>query len=413
MNPEFRWQVRWSVLCGVAALVILLAAFVYPPLWGAFGVFAFRPYFADTVAILAAGQAQQAGLDIYLPNPFDPFGRPHVYGPGWLVTGPLGLTVGDASWLGGILVLAFVIAAVAVLAPRCGRDAGLALLALCSPPLMLGMHRANNDLVVFLLLAMGAWLLGRSRWLAAAGGALLGLAATLKLYPFVALPAVWLRPGRWRQRLGVTTLLIAGCLGIVWWWRADFIQALRIAPRPMTVFAYGWKVSALTLAAPPANAQVVAGWLLGGLAVLLALRREARALGLSVPEHGFTGLAFVTCATSWIFCFFANSNYPYRALLLIGAMRLWLATDATTPTGRLGRRQMALWLLALWLSVPKHFLASAPNLAYRPSGIDAPWPWLKFVCGLEQGLMVALTLALLVSVLGVWWRRVRQASRES
>jgi hypothetical protein len=93
----------------------------------ALSIFSDRPYFLDLVAVLAAGQAHAAGLDVYVPpNPFDPFGRPHCYGPWWLVTGVLGLTVAEARWLGLLLALAFIASAAAVLAPRRVSAAALA-----------------------------------------------------------------------------------------------------------------------------------------------------------------------------------------------------------------------------------------------------------------------------------------------
>src|SRR5690606_10193032 len=134
---------------------------------------------------------QQAGGDPYEHNPLDPYNRPHVYGPWWLVTGELGLVRSDAWWLGSMLVLATAVVGAKLLAPRNWRELMGAGAVLVSPPVILAMERGNNDLVVVLLLSGAAWMVTRRSWIGAVGGgALVVTAAALKLYPLAALPAL-------------------------------------------------------------------------------------------------------------------------------------------------------------------------------------------------------------------------------
>ena len=100
-------RVRWRVAVGAGALLVFCALVTHEERWADLGVDHIKPYyFLDTVTLLSAGQAWHAGRDPYLPpNPFDPLGRPHSYGPWWLVSGPLGLTTADAAWLGPLLGL--------------------------------------------------------------------------------------------------------------------------------------------------------------------------------------------------------------------------------------------------------------------------------------------------------------------
>lgn len=416
MQPIDKWRIRWSVLVGTVVLVLSLAAFAHESLWSSLGVLHIRPYFADTAAILAAGQAREAGLDIYAaPNPYDPLGRPHVYGPGWLVTGTLGLTVKDAAWLGAILVFAFIAAAVVVLSPRRGAEALVAALLLCSPPVLLGINRANNDLVVFLLLASAAWLLTRPRWAGAAGGgALLAGAAMLKLYPIVAVPAVLARGGRRMRLVALGVGVVASFVIVLWLWRDDFSKALAIAPRPETVFAYGLRVPLITWRALPGHPELLAGWAFGAAVVVLPLARYWRVLWNAVPEDGFDAACFVAGASCWCFCFVANTNYPYRAVLVLLTARLWLRQDWRTDAGRAGLRQLVLWLGALWLADPKNILVEVITSTTQPrSLVLSPGIVFNLVCTVEQAMLTMLTAALAVGLGGALFRRARTLLAES
>src|SRR5687768_1390963 len=108
----------WPALTGTIALIACLGVLNSPRLAECLGVHQLGRPFIDWLAILAASDAQQAGANPYAnPNPFDPLGRPHIYGPWWLLLGDLGFTSEDYWWTGALLVLLFICSAVAVLAP--------------------------------------------------------------------------------------------------------------------------------------------------------------------------------------------------------------------------------------------------------------------------------------------------------
>ncbi len=433
--PRFRWPLALAS----GALLVLLTLVAHGGGWAWVGVehFADKPYFLDLVAVLAAGQAQAAGLDPYLPpNPFDSFGRPHVYGPWWLAGGPLGLTVADARWLGPLLALVFVATAAAVLAPRRPAAALVALALLASPPVLLGLERGNNDLIIFLLLAAAGALLARREMLGGPmGAALLWLAAGLKIYPVAALPMLAARVGPRGRALARVAAAGAGCAAVFFLWRADFARAARHQPEPDTIFAYGlgvvrgmaeWpeRVPAVARAAAVAAQWVAFGAVLAGAVWFFG--RRARALWALVPATGATAAWFVAGGAAWCACWLANTNYPYRAVLLLLPARLWLeralAADSghaahsassgqaengagneekgNAATGELrdaartvSRRLLLAAAAAFWLTPAKAALLGGPYAA------------LAAVVGAEQALVLALTAALAVSLAGWGWRR--------
>jgi hypothetical protein len=400
-----RW--RWGVVCASALIAVFFALALHESWWDRLGVFHMRPYFADTAAILAAGDAQRAGLDVYQPNPFDPFGRPHVYGPWWLVTAKLGLETADAWWVGAALALLFVGVTLLVFAPRTATGALVACLLLLSPPVLLGIERGNNDLVIFLVLVAAAALLARrAAWTGLAGAAALVLAAVLKFYPLVALAALLARP----EKVSRLVATVAGSVLVfasLWWMqREGFFRALAIAPRPDTFLAYGIRLFPLVWERPGADLRWLSfGYLVGAVVAGVLLWRGRAALTRMIPDEGFVAALAVSGASCWLFCYLANNNYPYRAVLLLLAAPAWFAlARSEEPASRtLGRGLCWLLLIALWSIAPRWWMLDA----VRNAGPDFAQPirYLLFIIGAEQVMILTISVALAAALAGWGWRR--------
>ena len=374
-------------------------------MWDWFGLGHLTPHYADLVAILAAGQADAAGLDPYaVPNPFDPFGRPHVYGPWWLLTGRLGLEVIDAWWLGGVLALVFVIVAPAALRPTSASAAAWTAAFLVTPPVMLGLERGNNDLIVFVILALAAWQVARASSTGTAfGAALVGLAAGLKIYPIVAVPVLAQRLDRWRSMVGVGVVGLLVWLAVGGEWLAGLRRAMAAAPEPETIFAHGVSILGYTWSVLPSMRGVfVAILVLAVAGVAVWIGRDWRRLWRAVPINDSNGVFFAAGALPWIFCFVVTSNFPYRLVLVLLPVRLWLAQNAQPEQARVARVQLILWLIAAWLLAPKHWAIAA--LQSEPQGTLL---WVTLIVAVEQGIILALTAAMSCSALGWLTRQLR------
>lgn len=395
-----RW--RWTVLLAALAATGFSGLQLHGRLWDWWGVQPMRPPYVDLVAVLSAGEAHARGINVYHRNPLDPYGRPHVYGPAWLWSGALGLVTEDAWWVGTVLAAVFIVAAAFLLAPRDVREALLGLPLLLSPPLVLGLERGNNDLVVFLLLLSASWCaVSPARAGGAAAAAQLVFSAALKFYPLACLAALLARRGPPLRRAALVGAGFLGFAVMAWWQRDGMIRALDLAPQPKTIFAYGLPVlHHLWSFLPTERAWVAAGFLAAVLPGAVWLWRTHHALAAVLPAEGWRTAAVLGGSAAWLLCFVLVPSYPYRIALLLPAAAVAWPAGAERGVRAFG------WLLlsGCWLSTPKHWLASLTEQAPPQT-----WPWsaVTALCAAEQGVFVILTAALgLMSAgwLARWWR---------
>lgn len=399
MNDAER-KVRWSALLGATLLLVFVTGLAFPPVFKAVGVSPLSPLYSDLMAILAAGEAQQAGLDPYAHNPLDPYNRPHVYGPWWLVTGELGLVRADAWWLGSLLVVVTAFMGAVLLAPRDKWQWGAASALLISPPVLLALERGNNDLVVLLLLIGAAWLgTRRSGAWGVVGGALLLTAAALKLYPLAALPALAARATpRFRALLWVVATAASCALVLSASW-ATYRMIAAMAPEPLTIFGYGAKLTYYVFLTIPderlwlgLGAVPVLG-LIGGLG--WKYRGELWRL---VPPTGFAAACYLAGAFAWLLCYGYTISFPYRLVLLLLPTRLWLA-QSSNPAVRL---QLVVVIVLMWTPCIKEHLLVLDADESQFTGPPATW----LALGGEHAAALGLAALLMISVLGWAWRRL-------
>lgn len=348
--PPPRWF--WPLVLFGAALAIEMALYLHPAWADYLGLGVYLGWFLDTHALLAAGEAWARGYDVqvFLDNPLDAYNRPHSYSSWWFVLGEAGLTRADLRWLGPTLVVTFTAAAVAALRPTSLRDAGIKLLVLAAPPMLLGLVRANNDLVVFLVLALVPLCAASRRVVVQMLAAFLILFATgLKFYPIVA--AVLLLHGSsarlvaWR---GVVTAVLAVLVGLGVY--GDTLFFSRSLPNPGGLYSFG---------APAALALFGLDGLLPKLMVLVGVAggfwwlseggapwREAG----KRPPADARSLAVVLGAVLLCGCFWAGMNWGYRWIFA-----LWIVPALLAPSpgcwfldGWVRRALLALLFASLW-----------------------------------------------------------------
>lgn len=394
----------WLVPSAVLFAVVLFSWMTWvhsPRLLVVFGVFNYGTWFIDSYAILATNDALKAGLDPSQPNPFDPLGRPHSYSQWWFALGWLGLTRDNNFLFGGLFVVAFLTAALATLRPRDPRDVVVAALCLLSPPVMMAVNRANNDLVVFALVGFAALLVVReARWPALAGASLLGIATGLKFYPVVSgFALLGLRPVRRMRPLVITAgILCAAAFVHVW---SYFRQA--VIPVPANVHTFGapllWR-----------DFGFEGTWVaLASVVVLVALAAPLWWLRSRAPADdtpaGSDEIQAHAAAVMLLACFVGGISFSYRGILAIWPLWLaWREWRAGRPLRGLLAAEIALLGGVLWLD---GLFCAAVNLTFdaverfRLEHWQLVW---RFWTQPLVWLAMAFLTARLLGVLGALWR---------
>lgn len=384
----------------VGVLLLLLAWALWPGLQGLLGGVNFNRWFMDSHAVLTANDTLRAGLDPMRPNPHDPLGRsPHTYSDWWFVLGKLGLTRADNFLVGGIWVMGFLAALFLTVQPR-SRTEGLWLVVLAgSPPFIMGIQRANGDLVIFTLLALGllAWR-SRRMWGLIVAIAAVAVATGLKFYPIAAgLVFLLVQPLR-RRWLTVAAALLAS--GAVLWSVRDQVQrgAFLVAPE---IYTMGARIWLQEWGVPLALTKAAAVALLGGAAVVVVWRKWTR--GLAEEDTAPAERAMMTVgAALLVFCFLATVNYGYRWIYV-----LWVAPWIWRQRETSRAAKILTWLLpvVLWQDgmlalVTEWFFAPMPQANYDRALVI----WHRVTQPLVWVVMVLLTGWLLDLV----WTRLRE-----
>lgn len=383
-----RW---WALVILAGGIFVLLAQ--RPALLRVLGVNHYNVWFLDLSAILASNDAQALGRDPYKPNPLDVFGRPHGYSHWWLTLGRAGLTRADVPWLGLTLVGAFFVTAVARLKPRAWSEVGWCLLVLCAPPMLLALDRANNDLVMFVLLApVVPCLLSERPWVRLGAVPLLVAAVALKAYPVVALPILLAgATPRDTRRL----LLAAGLLLLVMLpdTARDFLKYAGIVPETEGLMTMGSRNLFVGLGVPLRLARLL-GPLGGAILIGWFWRRRVFEQWTIKPEDRGAWLSFVLGALLLTGCFFAGASFAYRWVFALWLVPLlWqLPRDETAPRAvrRCAAAAAGLLVFALWAdgavssilgnlggeSVREQSMKAADMFFY----LEQPIMWAFFAC---------------------------------
>jgi len=387
---------------------------LFPELYRFVGLRHYGVWFLDTFAILASNDAVARGLDPYAANPLDYFNRPHVYTHWWLGLREFGLTRAHNFELGLALVLGFLATALVFLRPRSGREVAWSLAILGSPPVLLACNRANNDLLIFILLAaVVPCLLDSRRLVRLSATGFIVVAAGLKYFPAVAGLLLLAGPmGEARER---RVRLAIGCMALVWVavdLAPDLAAVGGLAPMARGLITFGavHLPTALGFGAGETKGLILIAVV--AATVFFWRCRWFEGWSPAVAEnrerwHFVLGAALLTG------CFFTGTSYGYRWVFAVWlAPWVWrVARDAAAPSAvrKLGAITGMLLLFSLWadslVSAGLGLLAGrmAAETAVAVAEVffvaEQPLTWALFLC------LLAFLTRFVREGLGTLWTR--------
>lgn len=335
-----------GLLAGLT-LACWLACGLWPALLLALGIHDFPTAYLDSYAILAAVDAVRSGADPHQANPLDPLLRYHVYSDWWLALRWLGLTRDHNFLLGTAWVGAFALTAWVTLCPRRFAEVFWLSLLLISPPVLLAIKRANNDLVIFVLLAgCGLAVTATDRWRQLLGAACLALATGLKYYPATGVMAfLWMRPVRRMPAIFLAVLLaVSLALASVWTEMArsrfEVVSTVHTMGAPLWWRDVGWKDATSLLPGLMLTVATAFVFALGRITVGLTVRGAPQ-------ERMRAALGALVLLT----CFLSGVNYAYRWIFILWpAVWLWRqAGESSLPSRQLWASRIGCALIGLCL----------------------------------------------------------------
>ena len=318
----------------------------YMDFFALLGIGAFAFPFLDTHAILAAVECHRLGVDIYVNNPCDVLGRPHVYSPVWMLLSVLPVTTTWTVPVGLVLDLSFLVSL--LLLPPARRWVGTLVVAaaVVSPAVVYALERGNNDLLMFLFAMLAGRLALRSSSLRLLGHIVVVLAAALKFYPVTLL--ILASRERWLRCVIVTALSLGLLAAALLADEDSLIRGLRVVPSGLATF--GAKniptFLAMGLDWPSWSGVLMQATMM--LAMAFMARRWATQLQPGLMRLSDAERVSLTVgATLIVGCFLAGQSAGYRAIHLLFTLPPLLALAAGAD-GKLARVAVALALFAMW-----------------------------------------------------------------
>ena len=352
---------RWAALplaCGFALSALLWRMATDPEAWERWSrwfPFALRPVFHDLWITLQHLHEADRGLDP-LSDPTSEFAYPRPV----LLLRHLGVQHVPVEWLGFAQGVLLTLAVVFVLRPFTPLRAVATALLFFTPPVLLGLERANLDFPLFALCAVAAWQWARSGrrralvWPVAAGIA----GALLKLYPLFALCGGALaETGRRR------VVWLGGIAVVLAYWVINRTELeLVLGKLPVSTGA-AWgcmvffaRVERLVRSRPELDGLATIDWSFVGLGLYLAAAVAAALVGFRLaPRFAATRLPRVEWTFYWVGALiccgsFLGANLAYRWVFVLLTLPLLLrAGRSPDPVVALwARGSIGVILLCLW-----------------------------------------------------------------
>ncbi len=328
--------------------------------WRSIGVTPLQPHFFDMHVVLDYAVCAAKGFDAYIPHSCNQanFNIPPI----WLYLGHFGINGSHSTWLSAAIIAAALAVMIALFKGRSAIDGAVALAAILSPSVMMGVERGNLDLLILALVGAAALTyqeqrVRRTLWSAA----IISLAIVLKLFPMFCI-AVGARFSR-RTLLFVAFIAVFSLVYL-----ADISHYVVLIRRnvPTTfMLSYGYKAAFLGLDHLRAEAGLSAlaladTWIPIALAIVILISAAATALVNFQRGRLFCEVSNSAAGTAFLFgsgiycgTFLLSTNFIYRLmflLLCLPQLQDWLAIKSNDRNRKIEAGLFVTILAALWLN---------------------------------------------------------------
>jgi hypothetical protein len=313
-----------GMVSGAVGMVALGRTVGWDQAWRALGVTPLQPPFFDMHVINDYAACALKGVDPYTPQAcnVDSFNIP----PTWLWLGLLGVDGSDSAWLSAVLIATAMIVLVLLLRGRTWYHGVIALGAIVSPSVMMGVERGNLDLLILAIVGSAALIYNeRSIARTCAAVMLLALGVALKLFPMLCISLA----SRFSRQALVVACVLAGLSLIYIDLTVEYVSLIRRNVPTTFVLSYGYKAiflgtDYLRREAGLSPIGLTDTWLPAGAAALILVcaiavagisfrnRREFYPIDISTAGTAFLFGTGIYCGT-----YLLGTNFIYRLMFLL------------------------------------------------------------------------------------------------
>ena len=302
------------VVIGSIIIEMLFLSYGYEKTWRLWNIPTMLPHFADLRVIIGGAESYALGYDPLINNPNDPWGRVMNYPRIWQWLFLLKINQNHTTYIGMAFIFLFVVGIFLFLKPINNITAWLLTMSLFSPAVLLGIERANNDLLIFFIVSLALLVLRRS---ALAAMSLILTGFILKLYPLFGLGCLLKENQKTLLRLAIISLVIILIyLGFTF---EDLVRIRQGTPRSIGL-SYGVDVFWMSVQSHSPLAGKILHLLSYGMVLFLVifvlwLNRNAFQAPVSEKDNHID--AFRLGSMIYLGTFMLGNNWDYRLLFLI------------------------------------------------------------------------------------------------
>jgi hypothetical protein len=380
----------------VLSIGTLFLTYGYENTWRLWRISTISPYFVDCRTFTGCGISLARGCDPLVHNPGDPRGRRLNYPRIWQYLAVLGVQPQHTIYFGAAFGTLFLLSLFLFLPGSITRaTACVLLIALFSPAVIFALERGNNDLLIFVLLALAIFWVNKDTATTKALALLAVLCAfVLKLFPIFG-AVLFLRERR-RLLLPLALLIALGMFAYITFTWHDLQLVYRGTPKD-TECSYGLDVTWMNLLNILGVESAARGMVASYAVVLFSGVLAWSALAYPCPPQALADQkaldAFRVGSAVYLGTFLLGSNYDYRLMFLLFTIPQLMAWSRM-PVPRTSWIA-ALVAAAVVLSFWHHFLAGdlgqwkgfrygLPNwLAFIGLSYLLAWsvpPWVRGAC---------------------------------
>lgn len=384
------------VVIGSLIIEMLFLFYGYEKTWQLWNIPTMWPHFADLRAITGGAESYALGYDPLINNPGDPWGRLMSYPRIWQWLFLLKLNQSHTTYIGITFICLFIVGIFLFLKPINNITAWFLTISLFSPAVLLGIERANSDLLIFFIVSLALLVLSRSAFTAMI---LILIGFVLKLYPLFGLGCLLKENQKTFLRLAIVSLVIILIyVGLTF---EDLVKIRQGTPRGIGL-SYGVDVFWMSIQSHLPQVGEIFRFLSYGMVLfifvlVLWLSRNTFPAPISEKDNHID--AFRLGSMIYLGTFMLGNNWDYRLLFLIFVIPQLVSWAINTSY--YGAWIAKLTILAILISLWSLFIYRFMNLI--PWGHDLTFllehfaKWTVFA-----GLFYLLVSSLPNWITGVW-----------